>query len=322
MYIIKLNHLIKLYIYLIYYLKQRYICYPYISFKSKIYDILHPGNEDEITQTDEDGAACYLVGNGHNDKIMQAGGEDESLSANKDATNYGDKVENNAFNADEDSTATHCNEDNEDSTHKDETQDAFEDSLAPNDEAALANSPSMDLELVALALKLKDGPNNAMYMPKFYFLHYTFEVTNSVTCLDEIGQGNITLQWRLARKHASNCPSPINRYISPLPLFIHSFSFIFWLRVWKNLSASLKVSLFSLYYLDFSTNFTLGEAKEKEHERADGEGEARLVADEEDGEDGSSRTRMGAVNGGWEWLKRKRGRRAKQREVGSGWWRQ
>ena len=70
-----------------------------------------------------------------------------------------------------------------------------------------------------------------------------------------------------------------------------------------------------------STNSTLGEAKEKEDERADGEGEARLVADEKDGEDGSSRTRMGAVNGGWERLKRKRGRRAKRREVGSGRWR-
>ena len=43
MYIIKLNHLIKLYIDFIYYLKQRYICIAYISFKSKIYDILHLG---------------------------------------------------------------------------------------------------------------------------------------------------------------------------------------------------------------------------------------------------------------------------------------
>ena len=41
MYIIKLNHLINIYIDLIYYLKQRYICYAYISFNSKIYDILH-----------------------------------------------------------------------------------------------------------------------------------------------------------------------------------------------------------------------------------------------------------------------------------------
>ena len=46
MYIIKLNHLIKIYIDLIYYLKQRYICYAYISFNSKIYDILHGVSED------------------------------------------------------------------------------------------------------------------------------------------------------------------------------------------------------------------------------------------------------------------------------------
>ena len=196
-------------------------------------DEIMQSNEDSIVHTGEDGTTCYSVGNGNNDKIMQASGEDESLGTDKDATNYNDEVEDNTFNADKDSTATHCEEDNEDSTHKDGTQDMLKDSLALNDEEVLADGPRMDLKLVTLALELEDGSNNAIYVPKFYFLHYTFEVINSVTCLCKIGQGNITLQWRLARKHGSNCPSPINRYISPLPPFIHSFSFIFWLRVGK-----------------------------------------------------------------------------------------
>ena len=68
----------------------------------------------------------------------------------------------------------------------------------------------MDLDLVALALELEDGPNNATYVPKFYF-HHTFEVNNSGTCSREIGPTNTILRRRLARKHGPNSPSPINR---------------------------------------------------------------------------------------------------------------
>ena len=169
------------------------------------------GNEDGITQTNEDGAAFYSAGDGNNDEIMQAdSGGDESLGADKDAANYGDEVEDNAFNADEDGAATHCDEDNEDGTHKDGTQDALEDPSAPNDEEMLADGPSMDLELVALALELEDGPNNATYVPKLYF-HHTFEVNNSGTCSREIGPTNTILRRRPARKHGPNSPSPINR---------------------------------------------------------------------------------------------------------------
>ncbi len=168
------------------------------------------GNEDEITRTDEDGilhpdedgAACYnSVGDGDEDEIMQVGGEDGSLEADEDGAtaNYGlgGEVEDNAFDTgDEDGAATHRDEDNEDSrTHKDGTQDALEDSLAPNDEDALADSPSTDLDLLALALELEDGLNNATYVPKFYFFKF-------ITLLNKQLRDLFARNW--ARKHNSS----------------------------------------------------------------------------------------------------------------------